>query len=509
MLSNTTKLINFLIAITVIISAAVNLSYSQSDSYKFFNSSRDIGEPKLSGSVKYDKTKKEYTLKGAGKNIWNTEDEFHFLSRRIKGDFIIRARLKFQGEGSHSHRKVGLMLREKLTSKSAHVSAALHGDGLTSLQYRPQKGSETEEKQASITAPDILQLERRGDTFIMSAAKSGAPFKTVQLDSLKLKEMASVGLFICSHTANTKETAVANNVRLIKPAPDGFTPYEDYIGSRIEIMNMETENRKIIHTSSKSIQAPNWTRDGKSLLYNSQGLMYRFNLKNSSIKKINTDFANNNNNDHVISFDGDKLGISHHAEEAKGESVIYTLPIEGGTPEKITPQAPSYLHGWSPDDNKLIYTGRRKGKYNIYKIPIKSNKNEIRLTNTEGLDDGSEYTPDGEYIYFNSNRTGTMQIWRMKPDGSEKEQVTTDKFNDWFPHISPDGKSIVFLSYRPEVESGDHPFYKHVYLRKIPISGGKPEVIAYLYGGQGTINVPSWSPDSRKIAFISNSKILK
>ena len=122
-----------------------------------------------------------------------------------------------------------------------------------------------------------------------------------------------------------------------------------------------------------------------------------------------------------------------------------------------------------------------------------------------GLDDGSEYTPDGNYIYFNSVRTGMMQIWRMKPDGSEQEQVTFDNLNNWFPHISPDGKWIVFLTFNNDVAPGDHPFYKHVYLRMMPVSGGKPKVIAYLYGGQGTINVPSWSPDSRKIAFVSNS----
>ena len=127
------------------------------------------------------------------------------------------------------------------------------------------------------------------------------------------------------------------------------------------------------------------------------------------------------------------------------------------------------------------------------------------MTDVPGLDDGSEYSPDGKYIYFNSNRSGTMKIWRMYPDGSHQEQITFDEYNDWFPHISPDGRWMVFLSFQKEVKSDDHPFYKHVYLRKLPVSGGKPEVIAYVYGGQGTINVPSWSPDSKKIAFISNS----
>jgi Tol biopolymer transport system component len=180
------------------------------------------------------------------------------------------------------------------------------------------------------------------------------------------------------------------------------------------------------------------------------------------------------------------------------------MPVEGGIPERITALGPSYLHGWSPDGEFLTYTAERNGKFDIYKISVK-NKEEIRLTDTPGLDDGSEYSPDGRYIYFNSNRSGKMKIWRMFPDGRDQQQITFDEYNDWFPHISPDGRWMVFLSYQKEVRSDDHPFYKQVYLRILPVSGGKPEVIAYVYGGQGTINVPSWSPDSKRIAFISNS----
>jgi Tol biopolymer transport system component len=170
----------------------------------------------------------------------------------------------------------------------------------------------------------------------------------------------------------------------------------------------------------------------------------------------------------------------------------------------VTANAPSYLHGWSPDGRFLIYTGQRNGEFDIYKIPVEGGE-ELQLTTAEGLDDGSEYAPDGSCIYFNSARTGTMQIWRMKPDGTEQEQMTHDELNDWFPHVSPDGKRIVFLSFPKDVPAQEHPFYKHVYLRMMSIDGGEPQVIAYVYGGQGTINVPSWSPDSRRLAFVSNT----
>jgi len=233
-------------------------------------------------------------------------------------------------------------------------------------------------------------------------------------------------------------------------------------------------------------------------------LVYNFDLATRKPQLLNTGNIKSNNNDHVISFDGTMLGLSSSVNNLGG-SIIYTVPIGGGTPKQITPKGPSYLHGWSADGKSLVFCGERNGEYDVYKVPA-SGGDEVRLTDSKGLDDGPEYTPDGKYIYFNSVRSGSMQIWRMKSDGSEQEQVTNDEFNNWFAHISPDGKSMVFLSFlKDEVEPGIHPPYKHVYIRMMPFAGGTPKVLAYVYGGQGSINTPSWSPDGKKIAFISNS----
>ncbi len=506
MLQETMKAAYVLFISFVFLIPVTGTGYSDSPAPGIFDGNNDIGNVKLPGNVFYNPERQEYTLEGSGENIWFDKDEFHFLWKSIKGNFIMRAGIRFTGEGVHGHRKIGLMIRDSLTTNSAHVSAAVHGDGLTSLQYRRTAGNITEETKSTLEYPDIIQIERKGDTFIMSVATFGNPFEITEVSGIKLNDEVFAGLYICSHNAEVVEKAVFNNVRIIIPARDDFIPYSDFIGSNIEIMEVETGLRKVLYSSPFSLQAPNWTNDGNRLIYNSNGLLYSYDLKNKTIGQINTDFADNNNNDHVLSFDNTLLGISHHSSQDKNRSIVYILPSEGGKPERITAKGPSYLHGWSPDGEYLVYTGGRKGNYDIYKISV-TKKKEIRLTRAPGLDDGSEYTPDGKYIYFNSNRTGTMQIWRMKPDGSNQEQVTFDELNDWFPHISPDGKWIVFLSFPPEVKSDDHPFYKHVYIRLMPADGGKPSIIAYVYGGQGTINVPSWSPDSKRIAFISNTVI--
>lgn len=467
-----------------------------------FTAFSDIGQPALKGSLDYDPASQVYELSGSGDNIWFAEDHFSFLWKEMEGDFILQAEMSFVGQGVNPHRKAGLMIRQDSDRGAAHASCVVHGDGLTSLQYRRSKDADMEELSFDIQGPAVLQLEKKGRSFSMSVAHRGELY-TVRSLELPLDGTLMAGLFICSHDDTVIEKALFHNVRIFKTAPDTLVPYRDYLGSMLETLDVYSGQRKALASSPKCWEAPNWMPDNSALLFNTEGRIYRFPLRGAGMEEIPMDFATRNNNDHVISFKGDRLAISHHADEDDGSSVIYTLPIEGGKPQRVTPESPSYLHGWSPDDRFLVYTAQRNDAYNIYRIPSEGGKEE-QLTFTPALDDGSEYSPDGEYIYFNSARTGTMQLWRMKPDGSELTQLTFDELNDWFPHVSPDGRWIVFLSYGPEVDAQDHPYYKQVYLRMMSTEELKPRVIGYLYGGQGTINVPSWSPDSRRIAFVSH-----
>lgn len=479
---------------------------SQQNPVGIFEGHTDIGKNVKPGMATFISATGQYIITGAGYNIWGDHDEFQFVWKKMKGNFIISTRAEFLGGWVDYHKKVGLMVRKSLDGNSAQVNAVVHGDGLTSLQFRKTTAAQTEEIRSHITKANMIELERNGNQYILRAAIFGAPYTTDTISNIELGDEVYVGLFVGSHNEDISETGVFSDVRLTVPFKGISDQNTDMtLGSNLEILEVASGKRDIIYTVPYSIQAPNWSVDGKNLIFNDyKGIVYQLDLNSRATTSINTGSIIHNNNDHVISFNGQMLGLSSNVESLGG-SIIYTVPIGGGTPRQVTPKGPSYLHGWSPDGKFLVFCGERNGEFDVYKIPSAGGE-EIRLTATKGLDDGPEYTPDGKYIYFNSVRSGSMQIWRMLPDGSNPEPVTNDGFNNWFAHISPDGKWIVFISFlKEEVKPGIHPPYKHVYIRMMPFIGGPAKVIAYLYGGQGSINTPSWSPDSKRVAFISNS----
>jgi TolB protein len=366
----------------------------------------NIGNPVLKGSFNYNKKKQVYQLKGAGYNIWNERDEFFFLSKPANGDYIFSANLSFVGEGVDPHRKAGLMFRASLEEDAPYVDVAVHGDGLTSIQYRSVKGGETREMATNVKSPEFVQIEKMGNIYMLRISKNNTPLDEVASVEVNLGENFHVGMFVCSHNAEVIEQARFWNVRLDVTADTRGGDQAPPSPSRLEILDIETGMREVVYTSEKHFEAPNWSRNGKFLIYNQEGKLYRFDLKSKKIKVIDTGFATANNNDHGISFDGKTLAISHHTpENGSRHSIIYTVPIKGGTPKRVTELGPSYWHGWSPDDQWHTYCAERNGEYDVYKIP-NSGGQEIRLTTSPGLDDGPEYSPCGKYIYFNSVRTG-------------------------------------------------------------------------------------------------------
>ena len=277
--------------------------------------------------------------------------------------------------------------------------------------------------------------------------------------------------------------------------------------SYIQTVDIVTGKIDTLTSIKTHFEAPNWHRDNY-LILNSKGKLFTLDLSSKKINQLNTGFANQNNNDHGISPDGKWLVISHNDKSDPSpkpyKSAIYVLPVTGGEPKRVTLEVPSFWHGWSADGKTLAYCAERNGNFDIYTIGVNGGT-EKRLTDTKDLDDGPDYSPDGKYIYFNSYRTGHMQIWRMKADGTEPKQLTFDENSNWFAHPSPDNRWIVYIAYTSD-EKQSHLFGKNVKLRLMDLKTNTiKDITPVFFGGQGTINVPSWSPDSKKIAFVSYS----
>jgi TolB protein len=471
-----------------------------------FESHGDVGTVLHPGSVEYDAAKRSYTVAGSGENMWLGSDAFQFAWKKMSGDVTLTADISFLGKGVNEHRKAVLMIRQSLDTDSPYADVALHGNGLTSLQYREEKGAATHEIQANISAPKRVRIEKRGAYCSLWLADAGGEFHPAGGSTrMVLKEPSYVGIGVCSHDKDVVEKAVFSNVDLkaAEPVATAASAYTLY--STLEIITVASKDRRAIYVAPERFEAPNWTPDGKNLLFNRNGRIEKIPVTGGTSQIIDTGFANRCNNDHGISPDGTQLVISDNSQE-EHNSLVYIVPIGGGAPRRITQKSPSYWHGWSPDGKTLAFVGERNGDFDIYAIPAAGGE-EKQLTTAKGLDDGPEFTPDGKYIYFNSERTGHMQIWRMRADGSEQEQVTLGEENDWFPHFSPDGQQMVFLTYDASVKG--HPENKDVMLRMMTLKDKKITVLAKLYGGQGTMNVPSWSPDGKQFAFVSYQLVPK
>lgn len=480
----------------VLVAIIFPMSCTPSDPLGIFEGTANVGDAPLGGGMLFDRNTDTYIITGSGADIYGASDEFFFVWKEVAGDLVLQANVEFEDTTGHQYRKAGWMVRESLDADAAYVDALIHADGLIALQWRSETGGLTREVTTPVRAPASLRLERTENLFTLYLDRPGERTTVVGNITVELPDSAYAGLVVCAHDAEVRETAIFTNVHL----QEKIVTEERVVESTLEIIDSQTGERQVIRQAQEHFEAPNWSPDSLTLLYNSGGRLYHMPSIGGEAVMLDTQFADRCNNDHGYSPDGTELAISHNTED-KG-SLIYIMPATGGEPRLVTELGPSYWHGWSPDGQKLVYCARRGDNFDVYAIG-RDGGEEVRLTDAEGLDDGPEYSPDGQTIYFNSVRTGQMKIWRMDPDGGNPTQVTQhDEFGDWFPHPSPDGHWIVFLSYDKSVEG--HPPNRDVKLRIMPADETEdPRIIAHLFGGQGTINVPSWSPDSRHFAFVS------
>ena len=476
-----------------------------------FGEHADVGEGSTPGSARFEDG--TYRVTASGANIWGSADEFHYLWTRRSGDVHIAADIAFEGEGVDPHRKAGLMIRQNPSAGSPYADVMVHGDGMVSLQYREVQDGPTRQIVAPMRDPRRVRLEREGDFVYFSLAgangelaHAGGGFR------MAFQAPYLVGLALSAHNDDVTETATFSDVEIAVPrlgyVPD--TGYAASVESTLEVIAISgNRDRRIVRHFDGKIEAPNWSRDGKSLIYNSEGRIWRIPIEGGEPVEIDTGRFVDNNNDHGLSPDGTKLAISDQIE-TDNLSRIHVVALDGSEPVQTVvddPQARSYWHGWSPDGQTLAYVrvGLDDGSYDIWAKDLGSGTARP-LVIGPGVDDGPEYSPDGRHLHFNSSRSGAMALWRASADGSDPVRLTHDPARrDWFPHVSPDGQWVVYVSFGDDIALEDHPPNREdVQLRIMPADGSAPpEILTRLFGGQGTINVPSWSPDGTQVAFVS------
>ena len=475
-----------MIAVPVLLAASLGL----------FEQSVGIGAPSRPGRARL--AGKSLQVSGGGANMWALADAFHLVSRAAQGDVSLTVDVAFTNPGGNHHKKAGPIFRAGLDPDDAYADLVVHGDGLISLQYRQLKGGPTAEISTTIKAPATLRLERHGHLISAEVRPAGAlAFQPIGALTIVLPDRIHAGLAVCSHDDRRLETAVFRNLEWRN---DGAVdPKSRIVESTLEIIDIDTARRHIVRRAREHFEAPNWTPDGRTLIYNGGGRLYRIPVEGGEPVRIETGSLRLNN-DHGLSPDGRTLAISG---SESGPSQIFTVSVNGGIPKLVVAARPSYWHGWSPDGRTLVYCAQRNGEYDIYAVPAAGGGlPERRLTTAPGLDDGPDFSPDGQWIYINSERNGLMRIWRIRPDASVQELVSDGPPSaDWFAHPSPDGRHLIYIAFEASVKG--HPPNKDVQLRLLPIGGGQSRRLATLFGGQGTMNVPSWAPDSRRFAFVS------
>lgn len=503
-----------------------------------FDAHADIGIIPAAGDAVHDAARKTYTITGGGNNMWAKVDAFHFAWKKMSGDVSFAADIQFHPNPtgpSDPHRKACLIIRQSLDSDSAYIDATTHGDGLTALQFRDTKGAPTREVMSNVVGPVRLRIEKRGDIFTLYVGKAGEePKYSGASYQLKLQEPFYVGLAVSAHNANDTstrvETVTFSNLEMKTTLPAGtpqlYSTLETQASNPVNANQTQNTDRVVLYVTPGSIEGPLWLRDNSGIIFSRSGRLYKLPMRIPVRERlpdgkqgpapvlgaapladgepvlIDTGKINAITRVHGLSPDGthilfvDRSQGTPQTPGGRPPPNTYMVPLAGGTPKLLTPTtgAGSSL---SPDGKTFVFDTDTTP--DIFAIPVDGSAPATRLTNNVGRNYGPQFTPDGNFILFCSDRSGSMQIWKMKPDGSEPTQLTKTESNNWFPRLSLNGTYAVFVTY-PEATRGD-PANNPVEVRRLNLTTGANDQMARLIGGP--TSAPTFSPGNNQLTFVS------